>query len=63
MTEPEKITFARQGELPKLAVPSLEESCAKFLTSLEALQTPDQHEQTKRVVEKFLQVGAFLTQE
>ncbi|KAI3613887.1 hypothetical protein CBS9595_004064 [Malassezia furfur] len=50
-----KVTFARQDELPKLAVPGLEESCEKFLVSLAPLQTPEQHAQTKRVVERFLQ--------
>lgn len=38
MAEQEKKTFARQHELPKLAVPTLEESCKKYLVSLEALQ-------------------------
>lgn len=51
----EKGTFSRQNELPKLPVPSLEESCKKYLVSLESLQTPEQHAQTKRVVAEFLQ--------
>ena len=50
-----KVTYARQDELPKLAVPSLEESCEKFLVSLAPLQTPEQHAHTQRVVERFLQ--------
>ncbi|WFD00742.1 carnitine O-acetyltransferase [Malassezia yamatoensis] len=54
MTSTEKITFARQSELPKLPVPSLEDSCKKFLISVEPLQTPEQHQQTKQVVDRFL---------
>lgn len=50
----EKVTFSRQGELLKLPVPTLQESCDRYLRSLEALQTPTEHENTKRVTEAFL---------
>lgn len=47
-------TFARQHELPKLPIPSLEETCRRYLRSLEGLQDPRDHEETKRAVEEFL---------
>ena len=51
---PESRTFARQGELPKLPIPSLEETCARYLRALEGLQDPREHAETKRAVEEFL---------
>ncbi|KAI0338209.1 acyltransferase ChoActase/COT/CPT [Trametopsis cervina] len=50
----EERTFARQSELPKLPVPPLEETCSRYLKSLEGLQDPRDHEETKRAVEDFL---------
>ena len=47
-------TFARQDERPKLPVPSLEDTCARYLRSLEGLQDPRDHEETRRAVEDFL---------
>lgn len=47
-------TFARQQELPSLPVPPLEETCSRYLTALEGLQDPRDHEETKRAVEDFL---------
>ena len=47
-------TFARQHELPKLPIPPLEETCARYLRALEGLQDPRDHEETKRAVEDFL---------
>jgi carnitine O-acetyltransferase len=47
------ITFRGQGELPRLPVPTLEETMAKFITTVEALETPEQEEHTKKVVENF----------
>ena len=51
---PESRTFARQGELPKLPIPPLEETCKRYLRALEGLQDPKEHEETKRAVEEFL---------
>ena len=51
---PESRTFARQGELPKLPIPSLEETCARYLRALEGLQDQREHAETKRAVEEFL---------
>lgn len=48
-------TFARQGELPKLPIPPLGETCKRYLASLEGLQDKAEHEATKRAVEEFLQ--------
>ncbi|KAI1785469.1 acyltransferase ChoActase/COT/CPT [Ganoderma leucocontextum] len=52
---PESRTFARQGELPKLPIPPLEETCRRYLRALEGLQDPKEHEETKRAVDDFLQ--------
>lgn len=51
---PESRTFARQHELPKLPIPSLEDTCNRYLTALEGLQDQKEHEGTKRAVEEFL---------
>ncbi|GAA5822601.1 hypothetical protein JCM3770_000614 [Rhodotorula araucariae] len=46
-------TFQGQGLLPKLPVPPLEDTLKRYLKALEALQTPADHERTKKVVEDF----------
>ncbi|KAI0744305.1 acyltransferase ChoActase/COT/CPT [Daedaleopsis nitida] len=51
---PESRTFAHQHELPKLPIPPLEETCSRYLRSLEGLQDPREHAETKRAVEEFL---------
>ena len=51
---PSSRTFARQDELPKLPIPPLEDTCARYLRALEGLQDPRDHEETKRAVEEFL---------
>ena len=47
------ITYAHQEKLPRLPIPTLEETLDKFPMFLEALQTPKEHEETKRVVQEF----------
>lgn len=47
-------TFSRQDELLKLPVPDLRDTCDRYVRSLEALQSPSEHENTKRVVAEFL---------
>jgi carnitine O-acetyltransferase len=47
-------TFSLQYTLPRLPVPSLEETCAVYLKSLIPLQTPKEHEKTKAIVQDFL---------
>ncbi|SNX83019.1 related to carnitine acetyl transferase FacC [Melanopsichium pennsylvanicum] len=47
-------TFQGQSELPHLPIPALEDTCQRYLSSLQPLQTPEQHATTKRVVQDFL---------
>ncbi|CEH16354.1 acyltransferase ctase cot cpt [Ceraceosorus bombacis] len=47
-------TFEKQVDLPKLPFPKLEDTCKRYLDSLEALQSKEEHEQTTRVVHGFL---------
>ncbi|CAI5743230.1 unnamed protein product [Hyaloperonospora brassicae] len=47
-------TFRHQTALPKLPVPTLEETCARFVASVAALQTPAEQQQTVRSVAAFL---------
>ncbi|OBZ70572.1 putative mitochondrial carnitine O-acetyltransferase [Grifola frondosa] len=60
---PESRTFARQHELPKLPIPSLEDSCRRYLTSLEGLQDHKEHSETRRAVEDFLKGEGPMMQE
>jgi carnitine O-acetyltransferase len=48
------ITFAAQDKLPKLPIPDLEQSCTKYIESLEPLQTGREHEETVAAVQDFL---------
>jgi len=47
-------TWAHQGQLPKLPIPPLEDTCRRYLASLKGLQDEREHENTKRAVEVFL---------
>ncbi|EPQ29033.1 uncharacterized protein PFL1_03323 [Pseudozyma flocculosa PF-1] len=47
-------TFEGQSKLPKLPIPKLEDSCQRYLSSLKALQSPEEHAKTTKVVEAFL---------
>jgi carnitine O-acetyltransferase len=47
-------TFAAQPMLPKLPIPPLEDTCARYLRALEGLQDKKEHELTKKAVESFL---------
>lgn len=47
-------TFSLQNTLPRLPVPSLQESCALYLKSIIPLQTPPEHANTKSIVADFL---------
>ncbi|TYZ57119.1 hypothetical protein PybrP1_007896 [[Pythium] brassicae (nom. inval.)] len=48
------LTFRHQTSIPKLPIPSLEESCARYLEYIHALQTPEEREESKRRVAEFL---------
>ena len=47
-------TFEGQSKLPHLPIPTLEETCQRYLSSLQPLQTAEQHATTKQVVQDFL---------
>ncbi|POY72078.1 hypothetical protein BMF94_4885 [Rhodotorula taiwanensis] len=47
-------TFAGQENLPRLPIPPLEETMKRYVKALEGLQSPEEHEQTKGVVDGFL---------
>lgn len=47
-------TFQGQSKLPHLPIPTLQETCQRYLSSLQPLQTAEQHATTKSVVEDFL---------
>ena len=49
----EKVTFANQAEVPKLPIPTLEDTLAKYLTCVEPLLTEEERERTKKVVKAF----------
>ncbi|WPB00862.1 uncharacterized protein RHO25_005482 [Cercospora beticola] len=48
------ITFAAQDSLPKLPIPDLEQTCRKYVASLDPLQTAREHHQTERAIQEFL---------
>lgn len=48
------ITFAAQEKLPKLPIPELEGTTAKYLAALKPLQSPREHAETTQAVEEFL---------
>jgi carnitine O-acetyltransferase len=47
-------TFSLQHTLPRLPVPSLQETCSLYLHSLLPLQTPEEHEKSKAIVHDFM---------
>lgn len=47
-------TLEPPRELPTLPIPSLEDTCRRYLRALEGLQEPDEHARTKSAVENFL---------
>jgi hypothetical protein len=51
---PKGRTFARQGELPKLPIPPLEDTLRRYLNALVGLQDAQEHSRTRAVVEEFL---------
>jgi carnitine O-acetyltransferase len=49
------ITYGAQNSLPRLPIPTLEETMAKFPQVVAALQNPEQQAETKRICQEFLQ--------
>ncbi|KAI8975933.1 acyltransferase ChoActase/COT/CPT [Pilobolus umbonatus] len=48
------VTFKYQDKLPKLPIPALEDSLAKYLKAVKPLQTPEEHETTQKAVKEFM---------
>lgn len=48
------VTFRHQSAIPKLPIPSLDESCARYLASIHALQSPEEYELSQQRVSEFL---------
>jgi carnitine O-acetyltransferase len=51
---PARRTWEHQDKLPKLPIPPLEETCARYLHALSALQDPKEHARTRAAVDTFL---------
>ncbi|KAI0028481.1 carnitine acetyl transferase [Vararia minispora EC-137] len=47
-------TWAHQSTLPKLPIPPLSDTCARYLRALAGLQTPAEHAKTRVAVDAFL---------
>jgi carnitine O-acetyltransferase len=47
-------TFSLQYTLPRLPVPSLEETCTLYLKTLVPFQTSEEHEKSKKIVHDFM---------
>jgi carnitine O-acetyltransferase len=47
-------TYSNQSELPRLPIPTLEETLERFPSRLAALQTTDERKETLKVTERFL---------
>lgn len=54
-SKPSNRTLAYQGKLPKLPIPSLEETCKRYLRALQALQDEKEHAITREAVNEFLE--------
>ena len=53
--KPSNRTLAYQDKLPQLPIPSLEDTCNRYLRALEALQDEKEHASTKAAVKQFLE--------
>ena len=49
------LTYKHQSSLPKLPIPPLEETCARYLDYIRALQTPAEYDRSVQCVREFLQ--------
>ncbi|KAG0154922.1 hypothetical protein PDIDSM_495 [Penicillium digitatum] len=57
------LTFANQDSLPKLPIPELEDTCRRYIDTLQGLQSPRDHEETRAAVRDFLKNDGPLLQE
>jgi len=57
------ITFAAQGNLPKLPIPEIESSCKKYIAALKPLQSPKEHHETAIAVQEFVKSDGPALQE
>lgn len=53
-TNTRKKTFSMQHTVPRLPIPSLEESCALYLQSLRPLLSPDEYQKSATLVQDFV---------
>lgn len=63
MHRAESVTFGAQRDLPRLPIPSLDETLTKFAHALKALQTPEEQEETRLVAEEFRNTDGPILQE
>lgn len=52
-------TFLNNSHLPRLPVPSLEETCAKYLKTLRPIVSEEAYETSVKAVKKFLEPNSF----
>ena len=52
-------TFSKQDELPRLPIPTLDETLAKYLDSLKPLLNEEEFQKSKLAVEKFATKGGL----
>lgn len=57
------VTFAAQDNLPKLPIPDLKQTCERYLSALEPLQSRHQHADSKAAIDEFLKSGGPELQE
>lgn len=57
------VTFRHQSAIPKLPIPTLEESCTRYLEYIYALQSPEEFALSKQRVEEFLKTDGPVLQQ
>ncbi|KXT12598.1 hypothetical protein AC579_371 [Pseudocercospora musae] len=57
------VTFAAQDKLPKLPIPDLEQTCRRYLESVDPLQNAREHADSERAVREFLRTDGPQLQE
>ena len=59
MEDTSKPLWRAQNELPSLPIPTLEESCKRYLASVKALMSHEEFQNTKKAVKEFLEPGGI----